>query len=109
MGADYTRYGGAEELAQQLRELAALSKDPSSVPSAHIGWFTRACNSSFKASNTLFWLPVHPPTHTHTHALISVHIYTQKKINPNQTGSKHDLGEVWGQLEKGRERVQAEV
>lgn len=34
---------GVEEMAQQLRVLAALPEDPSSVPSTHTGRLTTAC------------------------------------------------------------------
>ena len=43
----------AEEMAQQLRALAALPEDWSSVPSTHV--VDKVCNSSSKGSSALFW------------------------------------------------------
>lgn len=42
----------AGEMAPQLRALL-LFGGPSSVPSSHVGWFTRTCNSSSKGPNPL--------------------------------------------------------
>lgn len=41
----------AVEMAQKLRELAALSEDPHLTPSTHIGWVTTICNFSSKESD----------------------------------------------------------
>lgn len=48
--------GGADEMAQQLKPLADLAKDPGLVPSTHIGWLTISCNSSSMGANAFFWL-----------------------------------------------------
>jgi hypothetical protein len=45
----------------ELRGLAALPEDLSSVPSTRIRQLTTAFNSSFKRSNTHFWPPQIPP------------------------------------------------
>lgn len=43
----------ATEMTQQLKALAALLKDPGSIPSS---WqFTSVCNSSSRESDVLFW------------------------------------------------------
>lgn len=49
------KWGGCG-VAQQLRTLAALTEDPSSVPRNHIRHLTSACNSSPRRSDTFFWL-----------------------------------------------------
>jgi hypothetical protein len=46
-------FRGDEEMAWQLRTLAALSEDLSLVPSAHVVCFTINCNSSSRGSDTL--------------------------------------------------------
>jgi hypothetical protein len=60
----------AQETAQGLKTLAALSEDQTSVPNTHIA---AVCNFSFRAFGILFW-----PLWTHTyswHRYMHVHIH----------------------------------
>lgn len=51
------------ETAQRLRGHTALAEDPSSLTGTHVRWFTEACNSSARASDT----PGTTDSCTHTH------------------------------------------
>lgn len=42
-------------MPQRLRVHTAFAKDPSTVPSTHVGWFTITCNSSFRVSDAPYW------------------------------------------------------
>jgi len=54
-------------MAQQLRVLAALAKDLSSVSSTHIRWLTITYNPSARGSDVLFWIlgQLHPCARNH--------------------------------------------
>ena len=52
----------AREMVHQLRALAALPKDLSSVPNTHIGQLTTTCNSSSRRPTAPF--PLGAPTYT---------------------------------------------
>ena len=61
-------------MAQWLRILTALTKDPSSVPGIHVRWFTA------RDFDALFWLTQAPGTHAvHGHAHRQNN-HTQKQI-----------------------------
>ena len=56
----------AREMAQQLRALAALPEDPSSITSIYVAAF----KSSYGRSDTFFWnlcISVHTCAHAHEH------------------------------------------
>lgn len=54
------------EMTQQLRPLAALPEDLSSVSITLIRWLTTSCNFSFRGSHVLSW-PLRAHTDTYTH------------------------------------------
>lgn len=55
----------------QLGVCTALAEDLTSVPSAHVGQLTTACNFSLRESDALFWtlrvllMCTHPLSYTH--------------------------------------------
>lgn len=68
----------AREMAQRLKTLAALTKDPNPVPSTRTRWFTASCNSSSRDPTPSFWTLQKPALkHTRTHT----HLYTLVKIS----------------------------
>ena len=69
----------AREMAQQLRALAALAGDPSSVPSTHSGQLTITCNSSSRGSDILIRPPQEPNSWAHTH----IHKQTKPSMFPD--------------------------
>ena len=73
------------EMVQQLRALAVLPEDLSSVPSTHTGWSTNTVYFSFRdpqsPSLTCRHRHTHTQTHTHihTHTDRYTHTYTQRE------------------------------
>lgn len=60
-----------------VRGLAALSEDPSLVPSTHVRPLTNTHNSGYSGSSALFWAPqARALMLAHTHAESHTHIYT---------------------------------
>jgi hypothetical protein len=48
------KFTGARKMSQQLRALAAVTEDVSSIPSSHMG--AHNSNSSSRRSKVFFWL-----------------------------------------------------
>jgi hypothetical protein len=80
----------AGELAKQLRMPAALSEDPGFLPSTH-GPLATVCNSSFRESNVLFWLPLTLGIHTHTHTRSKKEKYKKIKITQDHLRIKEKI------------------
>ena len=65
-------------MAYLLRVLVVPIEDLSSVPNPHFLELKTACDSSFKGSDILFWLPqagvhvCHAQRHIHTHTFIKI-------------------------------------
>lgn len=82
-------------VAQQLRTHTILAEDPSSIPCTHIWLLTSACNSSYRGSYTLFWLPrasLLSCTLTHTDACMLEHAHTHthtRYINKSKVNLKN--------------------
>lgn len=82
--SDYKINIGAGERPQQLRTLAALPADRIQLSHPYAGSVT--CDSSPKASNTLFWPLWSPGMHTvDIHTCRQIHIKITKKIFKNKT------------------------
>lgn len=46
----------AGEMSKQLKVLASVLQDPSSLPNTHVGWLKTASHFSTGGSDSLFWL-----------------------------------------------------
>ena len=68
------------EMAGQLRTLAGLPKDQSSIPSIFISWLIVTCNSTWRKFNAPFWLPLVPHTCADTHVYRHAHIHADTQV-----------------------------
>lgn len=65
------KYKWVWRAAPELRSLAALAVDPSSVPSIYSDGPT-GCNSSFRGSDAFFWFPLAVHSHALTQDIIKI-------------------------------------